>query len=116
MKKLVVLLSVFLCFLFCSCTTDTSGYKNELTSRTWSAKLDGGAEVKLSFNGNAVTLYLKSYDKTTKIEGKYVADDKSFVIFAPEISQNYTFEYKPKGENLDLKYNGSTITLKEAKP
>lgn len=116
MKKLVVLLSVFLCFLFCACTTDTSGYKNELTSRTWSAKLDGGAEAKLSFNGDTATLHIKSFDKTTELVGKYVADDKSFVIFVPEILQNYTFEYTPKGKNLDLKYNGCTITLKEAKP
>ncbi len=116
MKKFVVLLSLFLCLLFCSCTTDTSGYKSELTSKKWSAKLDGGAEVKLTFSADTATMHIKSADKSTEIEGRYVADDKSFMIFVPEISQNYTFEYTPKGENLDLKYNGSTITLKEAKP
>lgn len=115
MKKLVVLLMLFLCFLFCSCTADTSGYKSELTSRAWSAKLQGGAEAKLSFSGDKATFSLKSNNTTACIEGKYIADEHSFVIFMPDISQNYTFEYTPKGENLELKYNGSTITLNEIK-
>ena len=34
-----------------------------------------------------------------------------FVIFVPEISQNYGFEYTPKGDTLELKYGEYTITL-----
>lgn len=111
MKKFVALICVFLCFLLCSCTIATTGYSDELTLNSWSAKLDGGAEINLEFKDENASLTLKSGNDKTKISGKYLADDKSFVIFMPEISQNYTFAYVPKGNKLDITYNNSTITF-----
>lgn len=113
MKKFVVILSIIICLLFCSCTADTSGYKYELTSKSWSAVLEGGARAELSFEGDIALLTLQSGGSTAQIKGKYVADDTSFVIFVPEIAQNYTFNYTPKGRTLELKYKNDTIILKQ---
>ncbi len=111
MKKFVVVMIFVISIIFCSCTTDTSGYKNELVSRKWRAELDGGATVELGFSENDAELVMENADKKTKISGRYVADNETFVIFVPEISQNYSFSYLPKGEKLNLTYNGYTITL-----
>ena len=99
MKKFVALICILLCLLLCSCSIATTGYSDELTLNSWCAKLD------------SASLTLKSGDETTEICGKYLADERSFVIFMPEISQNYTFLYVPKGDKLDVTYNNSTITL-----
>ncbi len=111
MKKFVALICILLCLLLCSCSIATTGYSDELTLNSWCAKLDGGAEINLKFKDDSASLTLKSGDETTEICGKYLADEKSFVIFMPEISQNYTFLYVPKGDKLDVTYNNSTITL-----
>ena len=111
MKKFVIILSFFLCFLFCGCSIDTSGYVQELTSSKWNVKLKGGAKLSLEFNEDYADFTIQNGELGTSIRGKYVADEKSFVIFMPEISQNYTFLYTPKGEKLDLTYNNATITL-----
>lgn len=115
MKKFVVAVSFLLCLLFCSCSADTSGYKHELISNSWSAKFEGGAELKLEFNENTACLSIKNSDKKADIKGKYIADEKSFVIFVPEAAQNYSFTYVPNGKSLELSYSGSTVTLEREK-
>lgn len=114
MKKFVILLLIFVCFLLCSCSADTSGYSNELTSSGWTAELDGGGKINLSFNGDNALLILQSGKDKTELCGKYVVDDTTLVIFVPNLYQNYTFEYVPHGKKLDLSYNGSKITLSRA--
>lgn len=84
---------------------------NELTSSKWKAKLEGGAEINLKFDGNIAELKISNSGKSTEIKGDYIADQSSFVIFMPEVSQNYSFDYTPKGNKLDLSYNNNTITL-----
>lgn len=111
MKKFVVALLILFSFILCSCTANTSGYIYELTSSKWTANLDGGAELELEFDNDTAYLYIQNAEKYSKIEGKYIADETTFVIFVPEISTNYIFNYKPKGNTLDLSYNGNTITL-----
>jgi hypothetical protein len=111
MKKIVVVLIFLISVILPSCTTDTSGYKSELVSRKWIAELSGGATVNLEFAENIAKLEMRNADKKVEIKGRYVADDETFVIFVPEISQNYSFTYLPKGEKLDVSYNGYTITL-----
>lgn len=115
MKKSVVI-SAFLIFFvmifLCSCTTDTSGYMYELTSQKWGAELTGGSEVALEFSSDIASLTIKSFNETAEISGKYVADNECFIIFDDDLSQAYTFYYEIRGENLDLTYDKSTITLK----
>lgn len=114
MKKFVILLLICVCFLLCSCSADTSGYSHELTCNSWSAELDGGGKINLSFDGDNASVILQSGKDKTELCGKYVADDTTLVIFVPNLYRNYTFEYVPHGKKLDLSYNGSKITLNRA--
>ncbi len=111
LKKIVALLLISLCFVFSACTTDTSGYTNELISSKWQKTLEGGAEINLEFDENTAVLKINNSGKSTEIKGDYIADQSSFVIFVPEVSQNYSFDYTPKGNKLDISYNNNTITL-----
>ena len=111
LKKIVAVLLISLCFVFSACTTDTSGYIKELISSKWEKTLEGGAEINLEFYENTAVLKINNSGKSTEIKGEYIADRSSFVIFMPEVSQNYSFDYTPKGNKLDLSYNNNTITL-----
>ncbi len=115
MRRLSVILLMSLCIFLCSCTKDTTGYSNELVSSSWEKTLNGGAEVKLDFTEDTANLSIANGDLKTNIKGKYIADEKQFVIFVPKISQNYGFEYTPKGDTLELKYGDCTITLDRSK-
>lgn len=100
MKKFVISLLICLCFLLCSCSADTSGYQNELTCTDWSAELDGGGKINLSFDGENASLIMMSGKDKAELCGKYVADDTTLVIFVPKLYRNYTFEYIPHGKSL----------------
>lgn len=100
MKKFVISLLICLCFLLCSCSADTSGYQNELTCTGWSAELDGGGKISLSFDGGNASLIMMSGKDKAELCGKYVADDTTLVIFVPKLYRNYTFEYVPHGKSL----------------
>lgn len=113
MKKFVALFYLIICIMFCSCTQNTSGYSYELTSSKWKSTLEGGAEVSLSFDNEIASLSIKNSDKSTQIKGKFIADEETFVIFVPEICQNYGFSYAPKGNTLDITYNDNTISLEK---
>lgn len=115
MKKIVVYI-IFLSALFlCSCTSPAPSNSNELTRSFWSSSAQGGAEVELSFEQDTATLKMKNGNYSAEIKGRYIADEKSFAIFVPEIHHNYYFEYIPQGDKLKLKYNGHTIELKAEK-
>lgn len=114
LKKTVAVLLISVCFVFSACTTDTSGYINELKSSKWEAKLEGGAELNLEFNEDTAVLKINNSGESTEIKGSYIADQSSFVIFMPEISQNYAFEYTPKGDRLELSYNQNSIVLNKS--
>ncbi len=113
MKKFVALFYLIVCIMFCSCTQNTSGYSYELTSSKWHKTLDGGAEVSLAFDDDIANLSIKNADKSTQIKGKFLADEKTFVIFVPELFQNYSFNYKPKGNTLEISYNDNIISLEK---
>ena len=115
MKKFVALLCFFSITMLCGCSVDTSGYKYELVSNVWEAEPDSGARAVLQFDGDIATLELSNGDLQRKIEGKYIADDNTLVIFMPELKYNYSFEYEPKGNTLELKYNDMTLTLNSVK-
>lgn len=111
MKKFIIMFLIIICILFSSCMKDTTGYSTELTSSAWKTVLNGGAEVELSFCEDTAKLCIKNGDLKSEIKGKYIVDETNLVIFVPEISQNYGFEYIPKGNSIDLKYGEYTITL-----
>ena len=104
MKKIVVPLICAGCFVFCSCTADTSGESFEITSENWYGKLKGGAEVSLN---------LKSGEDEMVINGLYVIDDSSFIIFNQEFKQSYNFNYTVSGNKLVLDYCGKQIEIEK---
>lgn len=113
MKKFVALFLIIFIFSLCSCTTATSSYKSELISSSWHTTLEGGAEVSLTFDDEIAALDISSTDKSCKIEGKYIADEQTLVIFVPKIAQNYGFSYTPKNSTLTLSFEGNSITLEK---
>ena len=117
MKKLVILLILPMVMLFCGCTQNAPSPQNELTSSRWTAKLEGGAEVELQFYGEpgdmSADFKITNAGKSVNISGDCLTDGSSFVIFDESISQNFAFDYTPKGNTLDISYNGSTLTLQK---
>lgn len=111
MKKIVALLCIMTSFIFCSCTVDTSGYSYELVSNSWEKNLEGGGSVELSFDKDNASLTLENGNLKKKINGKFIADENSFVIFSSELSRNYKFDYIPSGNSLELTYNNMKLTL-----
>ena len=111
MKKLVVCL-MLLSVILCGCSQRAFGNPPELTKHTWHALRDGGGEITLEFNGENAVLTLKNGDEAATIAGKMLADDTSFVIFDTDLKQNYAFSYVPRGELLDLTFEGNTIEMK----
>ena len=114
MKK-ILFIFMFCAVFLCGCTQSTSGSVEELCNYSWSKTLDGGAEVRLSFDGDSAALTVDSAGESIEISGKCVIDDSNIVIFVPSLSLNYGFEYLPKGDELDLTYGGGTITLEKEK-
>lgn len=117
LKKFVILLLSFLLaavLLLSGCETAPDGCAHELTDHSWQTSLESGATVSLDFSGEYACLKIQSGDEAVKISGKYLAGESELVIFMPEIYQNYGFEYTPRGNFLDLSYEGKTITLKKS--
>ena len=115
MKKFVAAI-IIICIsmsTLCGCGTKSQGYYAELTQSKWAAELDGGCKVSLAFVEDNACLTIENADMKTEIKGKTIADEHSFVVFMPEIAQNYGFEYTPKGSTLELTFEGNTITLKK---
>lgn len=113
MKKFLVPIICAVCIVFCSCTADTSGEIYEITSEKWYGKLDGGAEVSLEFSDKTAQLTLKSGEDKITINGLYVVDDSSFVIFNEEFKQSYIFNYTVNGSKLMLDYCSNQIEIEK---
>ena len=117
MKKLLILLVFPFVFIISGCTQNASCYKTELIQNRWSAALEGGSEIKLEFFGEqgdlSAEITITNAQKSVKISGDCLADEQSFVIFDSSVFRNYAFDYIPKGDTLELTYNGSTISLQK---
>ena len=114
MKKIMFIFMIA-AIAFSGCSQSVSGRVDELCSCSWSKTLAGGAEVRLSFDGDNAALTVDSAGEKIEIAGKCVIDDSSIVIFVPALSVNYGFGYLPKGDKLDLTYGSATITLEKEK-
>lgn len=112
MKKFVA--AFLLLPLLCGCGMRQTGRAHELCARDWRITQRGGAQISLRFDGDNACFTVQNGGERTKIEGRYLATEKDFVIFVPQIAQNYRFSYIPRGKYLDLQYNGKTLTLKKS--
>ena len=111
MMKAVVCCLFCVMMLFCGCSKSAPGEKTELTGKSWSAKLEGGGEATLSFDGDNAEFALKNSGEQDVIKGKFVADESALVIFDGAMCQNYRFDYTPRGDMLEISYNGGTIRM-----
>ena len=111
MKKAVVCCLLCVMMLFCGCSKSATGESSELISKNWSAKLEGGGEASLRFDGENAEFALKNGVEQDVIKGKYVADESALVIFDGAMCQNYHFDYVPHGDMLEISYNGGTIRM-----
>ncbi len=111
MKKAVGLFFICVIFIFCGCSKSASGSVAELTGRSWIAKLDGGGEARLSFNGERAKLTMSNGGEQEIIEGEFIADESEFVIFDKPICRNYSFTYVPYGDRLELSFEGNMIEM-----
>ena len=120
MKKFVILLLICLCFLLCPCSTDTSGYQNELTCTDWSAELDGGGKISLSFDGENASLIMMSGKDKAELCGKYVADDTTLVIFVPKLYETTPLNIFPTEKSLichtTVQKSRSAVPITRKKP
>lgn len=117
MKKALLLLIMLSLLVVCGCAQSEPCPQKELTESRWSAALEGGGEVTLCFSGESEELYaeldISNAQKNVEICGYCLADRDSFVIFDKSVLQNFAFDYIPKGDSLDISYNGSVMTLQK---
>ncbi len=111
MKKTVVCLLMILSAALCGCSRQALGNTAELMKYSWHARRDGGGEISLRFDSGSAELSLTNGGESAEIAGKMLADDTSFVIFDEKLKQNYAFFYVPRGEKLDLTFEGNTIEM-----
>ena len=111
MKKLVAVI-LLLPVVFCGCARTSAGNTAELTQYVWTAALKGGGEARLELDSKTAHLEMSCGGEKEVIEGSYLADETSFVIFDAGAGQNYRFEYAPRGKKLNLTFDGNTIEMK----
>lgn len=113
MKKYVAGLLIISVLLFSGCMQSDCGYLDELTQNRWEARLSGGGKVSLRFSEDTAALHIENAGEKADITGRYLADESTFVVFVPEIGQNYGFSYEPRGNTLVLQMGENRITLRK---
>ena len=81
---------------------------------TWSGSFEHGAEVTLSFTQTEGYLEIESDDSSLSIAGLCMLTDDSILIFDDDSGMNYSFSYRLYGDRVELKRDGSVLTLKKA--
>jgi len=116
-KKLLFSAVIISLLMLCGCTQNAPSPQNELISSNWTASLDGGGELSLKFHGEpgdlSAEFNLKNAGKDVTISGDCLVDSTSIVIFDSSVSQNYAFDYTPKGDTLEISYNHNVLTMQK---
>lgn len=109
--KLIILL--FTALLLTSCTRVTLDKADEIRMNTWSAELENGSVVTLSFQDDNAEFKINGKDKDARadLKGLCVIDDKKILIYNQSESESYFFDYKIKNNTLILNYNGGSMIL-----
>lgn len=116
-KKLLFSAVIISLLMLCGCTQNAPSPQNELISSNWTVSLDGGGELSLKFYGEpgdlSAEFNLKNAGKDVTISGDCLVDSTSIVIFDSSVSQNYAFDYTPKGDTLEISYNHNVLTMQK---
>lgn len=111
------IIAIICSVMLCGCTQNAPSPQNELISSIWTAELDGGGELSLKFYGEpgnlSAELNLKNAGKDVAISGDCLVDSGSIVIFDSSVSQNYAFDYTPKGDTLEIMYDKRALTMQK---
>ena len=89
--------------------------QSRLRAETYSYhyKVDGTwEEWSKNYVSNDIIVFDYSKDKIT-IDGLYVIDENSFIIFNQEFKQSYNFDYTVSGDKLTLGYCGNQIEIEK---
>ena len=116
-KKMLFSAVIISFLMLCGCIQNAPSPQNELISSNWTASLDGGGELSLKFYGEpgdlSAEFNLKNAGKDVTISGDCLVDSTSIVIFDSSVSQNYAFDYTPKGDTLEISYNHNVLTMQK---
>ena len=115
MKKLktalMLLFIISVCLSLCSCKRVIRSPADELTMSSWSANMENGNRLSLSFDADEAVFTAENPDFTLVISGYCLTDDEGFVICDEETNLNYSFMYVLHGDSLELCYDNATVTL-----
>lgn len=103
---------VFFVLLLSACTQTIENCGDELTLNSWSATLDNGVDVSLSFSDLSAKLILsKDNISDVVISGLCEISSNQLVIFDKKTGSFYAFEYQVFYDCVELSYADSTIKL-----
>ena len=103
---------IFSLFLY-GCARVIRDASDELVMYSWSATLDGGAEVRLSFDSDNAALSVTSGDTSSVISGYCVLSADRFMILDDETGERFLFDYILHGDRIELSHNNSLIILEK---
>ena len=110
---LILVYALLLMLILCGCTRVIRNAADEITLSDWSAVLEGGAQVSLSFEGDKAAFSVDNAGKSSVVDGICILSPDEIVICDEERGENYCFAYILHGDHLELSYNNSVIILEK---
>ncbi|MBQ7133266.1 MAG: hypothetical protein IJO20_02100 [Ruminococcus sp.] len=106
------LVFIFVLFTFSACTKAVNNSADELKLNKWSAQLDNGGVVTLSFSGDYATLKLTDSElKTYEISGLCEISATTFVIHDELTEMPFAFTYIVHFDSVEIVCDGNTVSL-----
>ncbi len=106
------LLLVLVAFSLCACTDVVNNSADELRLNSWSAQLDNGSVILLSFSEDYATFKLaNSEEETCVIDGLCEISDTAFVIHDKSTSTSFAFSYIVHFDSVEIYYEGNSVSL-----
>lgn len=107
-------LAFMLSFTLSGCTRQIKNSADELTLHSWSAQLENGNTIDLSFSDDNATLMLtvKDNDPVT-LSGFCEISDSEFVIHDSAFGV-YPFSYIVHFDRVELTYDSNTVSLNKS--
>lgn len=110
-KFFLVLLLILAVLCLTSCVKSIECPADELKMFSWSGKSDNGTEISLYFTDTRGYLDMDQDDGLLRLGGLCMITDDSLLIFDEQSGMNYSFGYELYGDRVELKHNGSIMTL-----
>lgn len=106
------MLLIFVFFNFCACTDAVINNADELRLNKWSAGLDNGGNISLSFSGDYATLMLTNSElEEYTVSGLCEISDTLFVIHDKSADTPFAFSYIVHFDSVEILYEENTVRL-----